>query len=238
VRATLPIPRSCPSNPGRGGSAEPPRSGPQEVCSSAPRRIVRTKRQSDPGDNPKPAARRLSSSYCTSAVERLARRRGRAIAKSTQTRRHHPANTYCTSSTRRIRDNVRTSELFRSCSHIRMTVQPLRRRMRVTRRSRFRLAATLRVQNGLSFGSGLQPRVQPCQKHPSIKMARRHPGNTKSGLPKRGYPRRQPVKPASRIICRNLSSVVALPRLRTRDMLNERPRRSCTSTTRARSPAS
>ena len=110
----------------------------------------------------------------------------------------------------------------KSCSHNRKTRHRAFRKSLVTSRSRWRLRS--------SFGSqyarllpGLRPCFgQPCQKHPSTKMARRSRRKTKSGLPGRPWFRRQPLIPLERRIKANRSSVSLFPRERIADMTADR----------------
>jgi len=80
-----------------------------------------------------------------------------------------------------------------SCSQMRRTRQPHRRRVRFTSRSRARLRSSFRRQNA-RLPLGIRPCFgQPCQKQPSTKTAKRAARKTKSGLPNRGC-RRQPAR--------------------------------------------
>lgn len=109
-----------------------------------------------------------------------------------------------------------------SCSQIRSTRQPSRRSVRVTRRSRALFAASFRRQNAALFRGFVACRGQPCQKQPSTKTATRWFGKTKSGLPKTGRERRQPVIWCRRNRAINASSVSLFPRPRMRAMTAER----------------
>lgn len=73
------------------------------------------------------------------------------------------------------------------------------------------------MEAGEEAGSG-----QPCQKRPSTKKASLSFGKTKSGLPKIGQLRRQPVMEWARMIVINRSSVSRLPRERMSDITAER----------------
>ena len=88
--------------------------------------------------------------------------------------------------------------LFESShSHTRTTCQPSARSVRITSQSRFLFRANFAAHHsvrvfgkGACFGFG-----HPCQKQPSTKTARFCCGNAKSGLPKMGRCRRQPLIP-------------------------------------------
>jgi hypothetical protein len=122
-----------------------------------------------------------------------------------------------------IRFTVREDCVFvRAHSQIRKTVHPDTRSWREIVRSRRTLRASLVVQNFTRVFGILACRGHPCQKHPSIKMARRLDRKIKSGLPGSGTPRRQPVMPAARMSAMNFNSVDALPVPRTRDIRIER----------------
>ena len=114
-----------------------------------------------------------------------------------------------------------------SCSQIRRTFQPRLRRVRVTRRSRDRLAAIFFRQKAALFRGWMKCRGHPCQKQPSTNTASLRARKTKSGrtlnfplstLNWRLAPRRQPPTPCARKIAINRSSVSLLPALRMRDI--------------------
>lgn len=101
-----------------------------------------------------------------------------------------------------------------------MTVHPSFRRVRVTNRSRSLFRPSLAAHHsarvcgiGECLGFG-----QPCQKHPSTKTITRSRRNTKSGLPNRTTPRRQPVIRWARSSLIRRSSVSLFPRDRISDM--------------------
>ena len=73
--------------------------------------------------------------------------------------------------------------LRNSCSQNRSTRKPLASSCSIVARSRSRFRSILAAQNDL-FVRGTWPQSrQPCQKHPSTKIAKRASGNRKSGLP-------------------------------------------------------
>jgi hypothetical protein len=111
-----------------------------------------------------------------------------------------------------------------SCSHILTIRQPFNLRSASTFLSRRLLPAILLAQNSL-FAFGIVPCFgQPCQKHPSTKIASLTDGNAKSGEPGSGRCRRQPVMPTLRKAEARASSVLRFRRDRTRDMISERLR--------------
>ncbi len=94
---------------------------------------------------------------------------------------------------------------------MRTTVQPALRSERVTFRSRSVFRASFAFQNA-RFPAGIVPCLaQPCQKQPSTNTATRSRRKTKSGLPKTGAFRRQPVMPCARISAMSRSSVARFP---------------------------
>ena len=98
-----------------------------------------------------------------------------------------------------------------SCCQMRKTVQPSRRSVRFTIRSRALLRANFFRQNARLVAGLVACSGQPCQKQPSTKTASLNFGKTKSGLPKIFGCRRQPV-----ILCRrnnftSASSVFLFP---------------------------
>lgn len=122
-----------------------------------------------------------------------------------------------------------------SCSQMRSTRQPERRRPRFTRASRAALAASLAVQKAALPAGRVPCSGQPCQKQPSTKTASRGRANTKSGRTVNaavaGRPpartrsrtwRRQPVMPSPRKTRASAPSVRALPRDRIRDITADR----------------
>lgn len=111
-----------------------------------------------------------------------------------------------------------------SCSQIRTTFQPRARNSEETRRSRFRLRASLDRQYPLFSAGRAQWIRQPCQKQPSTKTAIRREGKQKSGVPVMGRCRLQPTVRAARMSRMSASSVLRFPRARTRDMISERSR--------------
>ena len=124
---------------------------------------------------------------------------------------------------RRNRDNKRGWFLrVSSCSQIRRTRQPARRRVPITRRSRAWLRAILVCQNSALVLGCVAWIGHPCQKHPSTKTMSRSFRKTKSGLPKTAAFRRQPVMPCARNTAINRSSVEPLPEPRTLAMSEER----------------
>ena len=128
---------------------------------------------------------------------------------------------------RMIRLSVRSSPIRHS--QTRRTLQPSFRSLRLTRRSRRRFDTILALQKPVLLFDGRSQLGQPCQKHPSTKTTTLAFENTKSGLPQRAIPRRQPVR------CHFLNSlirqvsVVRFPRDRIRDILYERWAFVCTS---------
>jgi hypothetical protein len=119
-----------------------------------------------------------------------------------------------------------------SCSQIRRTFQPSWRRVRVTRRSRVRLAAIFFRQKAALVRGLMKCRGHPCQKQPSTNTASFRARKTKSGFtvnlalcrppsvfrPLIVAPRRHPTIPCARKIAINRSSVSLLPALRMRDI--------------------
>lgn len=106
--------------------------------------------------------------------------------------------------------------LVSSCSQIRRTFQPLRRKVKLTSLSLVLLAVSLRDQNSRLFVGIFECFGQPCQKQPSTNTATFNFGNTKSGLPNSLKLRLQPVKPSdlNRAINFNSVSLFPLPRIR------------------------
>lgn len=118
--------------------------------------------------------------------------------------------------------NKTRSGRFRSCSQIRNTRHPDFRSVRVTSLSRAAFAVSFLVQNGRLLCGILKCLGHACQKHPSTKTATLCFGNTKSGFPKTGRWRRQPVMPCCRINFTKTSSVALLPPPLTRDITSDR----------------
>lgn len=83
---------------------------------------------------------------------------------------------------RRILETASSFERRSSCSQMRTTVHPRRRRRPKLRRSRARLASILTCQNGVSLFRQTGKR-QPCQKSPSTNTATRLRVGTMSGRP-------------------------------------------------------
>ena len=82
-----------------------------------------------------------------------------------------------------LRATRRNAGPRRSCSQIRITLQPRKRSSLVCARSRWMLRPILASQYG-RFTTGMEPqRGQPCQKQPSTNTANRARGNAKSGFP-------------------------------------------------------
>ena len=99
--------------------------------------------------------------------------------------------------------------------------QPDRRSFLLTSRSRVLFRSSFLFQN-VRLLAGILPCIgQACQKHPSIKTANRIVGNTKSGFPNVLERRRHPLISNSRKSRIRASSVAALPRLLTRDMISD-----------------
>ena len=134
-----------------------------------------------------------------------------------------------------------------ACSQMRSTRQPRERRTRVTSRSRALFAANFFRQNAPLFFGFVACCGQPCQKHPSTKIASLSLGKTKSGRTRKSSPsprwgegrgevllrvprsalricscRRQPVIPCARKIRIRASSVARFPCPRIRDITCER----------------
>ena len=121
-----------------------------------------------------------------------------------------------------LRSNRASSLRRSSCSQILTTFQPRARSARLTRRSRALLPAVLSRQNLALVLGRVACRGQPCQKQPSTNTAVLSFGKTKSGLPGRLEPRRQPVMPFARKTWISRSSVSLLPEPRMRDITSER----------------
>ncbi len=110
---------------------------------------------------------------------------------------------------------------FSECAQIRTTCHPALRSFRLTMRSRIELRLIFSCQY-CRFVCGIrQCDLQPCQKHPSTKRATRAWRKTKSGLPTRAAPRRQPVMPFARKIEINFNSVALLPCDRIADITSD-----------------
>ena len=109
-----------------------------------------------------------------------------------------------------------------SCSHIRRTCQPADFNVLVTSRSRVWFVASLFRQKAALLLGLVACSGQQCQKQPSTKIARRSLRKTKSGLPKTGRLRRQPVMRCARNSFASAISVSLLPRPRMRDITSER----------------
>ncbi len=105
---------------------------------------------------------------------------------------------------------------------MRITRQPDFRSARVTSPSRSAFRASLTAHQAARFAGLVAWRGQPCQKQPSTKTAILAAGKTKSGLPKAGAFRRQPVMPYSRMSAMRRSSVSRFPLERMRDMTSLR----------------
>jgi len=145
---------------------------------------------------------------------------------------------------RRIRCTQDCGFFCRAHSQIRITRQPVWRRVRVTSLSRILLARSLRRQKARLFFGRVACLGHPCQKHPSTKTAVCDLRKTKSGrtanlrpppfrhtlfilrsafcnLPLISRCRRQPVMPCRRNNFASASSVSLLPRLRIRDIRSD-----------------
>jgi hypothetical protein len=116
----------------------------------------------------------------------------------------------------------RRGDLLRAHSQTRMTTQPLRRSLLVTRRSRARVQRSLSDQTFVFVAGSRFRQSCPCQKQPSTNRAIRSFVQTKSGLPTIGAWRRQPVIRCFRNREASLSSVVRLFLLRMRDISCDR----------------
>jgi hypothetical protein len=135
-------------------------------------------------------------------------------------------NFSCTPHARRKPLSARTMRAsdsgFRTAhSLILRTVQPSRRRDRVTLRSRRLFVSILFRQNSVLV-CGKYLHEQPCQKQPSTNTATFRPGHAKSGLPATGQCFRYPRMPAAHRSLAIGNSVVVLPRDRTAAMILER----------------
>src|SRR5260221_8569909 len=118
-----------------------------------------------------------------------------------------------------MRAIVRTPRWGESAhSHTRSTRQPALRNVRVTVRSRCAFRPSFAAHHAARVAGFVAWRGQPCQKQPSTNTASFAARKRKSGLPKTGALRRQPVMPCSRISAMRRSSVARLPRERMRDM--------------------
>ncbi len=111
---------------------------------------------------------------------------------------------------------------LKACSQMRTTRHPCLRSVRLTSRSRALLAAIFFDQKTRLLTGRFECLGQPCQKQPSTKTATFCFGKTKSGLPKNGRWRRQPVMLCWRKILMRASSVSLLPCPRMWDMTSER----------------
>jgi hypothetical protein len=109
-----------------------------------------------------------------------------------------------------------------SCCQMRRTFQPACFKNLFTILSRSLFLFSFRFQNSTFVTGRVACLGQPCQKHPSTNTARRADGKTKSGLPKRGWPLRQPEILYLRRILISASSVDLLARPWMRDMSCER----------------
>src|SRR5205085_8020028 len=107
-------------------------------------------------------------------------------------------------------------------SQSRSTRHPFSINVRVTSASRERFAPSFFCQKTWFCTGMLECFGQQCQKHPSTKTTRRSFRNVKSGLPKSGRCRRQPLMPFSRNSRAIAHSVFLLPRPRIRDITSER----------------
>ena len=112
--------------------------------------------------------------------------------------------------------------LVRSCSQILRTRQPFFLRVLVTNLSRFLLAVSLRLQKARLPDGVFECFGHPCQKQPSTKTTSLFLRNVKSGFPKMGRCRRQPVILFCRSSRASAISVALLPRPRMRDITSER----------------
>jgi hypothetical protein len=112
---------------------------------------------------------------------------------------------------------------FKSRCQNRTTLQPFSFRTSLTRRSRALFLSIFFSQNS-AFVFGIFSSGWPCQNSPSTKTATRLFGNTKSGFPNSGYPRRHPVMLFERNIRIIANSVRVLPLLRIFDIISERLR--------------
>jgi hypothetical protein len=118
-----------------------------------------------------------------------------------------------------------------SCSQILITRHPRPLSARLTSSSRILLRANFSFQY-LTFEDGLNLHCrQLCQKHPSTKTTTLDCENTKSGLPQRATPRRQPVTCHFLNSPARQASVVRFPRDLICDILYERWALVCTSAT-------
>lgn len=109
-----------------------------------------------------------------------------------------------------------------SCSQMRTTFQPSLRKNLFTLRSRALLPSSFFFQNERLFTGRFECFGQACQKQPSTKTAHLIAGNTKSGFPKTGRLRRQPVTRCLRNRLIKASSVSLFPLPRMRDMTCDR----------------
>jgi hypothetical protein len=112
--------------------------------------------------------------------------------------------------------------LERSCSQMRKMRQPCFRSVLVTKRSLRRLAIIFFCQYDRLLPGIRECFGHPCQKQPSTKIIRLCLRKTKSGFPKMGRCRRQPVILFLRRSRARAISVSLLPRPRMRDMTSER----------------
>lgn len=111
-------------------------------------------------------------------------------------------------------------EVESSCSQMRITLSPIRLSFRRTRTSRSRLVSIFSFQN-FEFVRGVFRLQcgQPCQKQPSMKIARLFAGKKKSGRPGRSRALRfQPRIPALASFAATCASVERFPFCLTRDI--------------------
>jgi hypothetical protein len=106
-----------------------------------------------------------------------------------------------------------------SCCHTRTTRHPFVWSVLFTSLSRLRFRSSFASQNSLLLDGRLPWMGHLCQKQPSTNTASLAAKKTKSGCPKHCDLRRHPEILCSRKIEMTLSSVAALPRLFTRDMI-------------------
>jgi len=115
-------------------------------------------------------------------------------------------------SSRAMRLTVDDKSPLSSCSHMRMTVQPRDLSSSLTLISRVLFWRNLAFQNCLLVFGNVACSGQPCQKHPSTKIATRFPGNTRSGCPGNLYDNRYLNPAAQRAFRRRNSGLVSLRR--------------------------
>ncbi len=116
----------------------------------------------------------------------------------------------------------RLAVFLSSCSQMRTTLHPSLRKNLFTLRSRALLPSSFFFQNARLFTGRFECFGQACQKQPSTKTAHLIAGKTKSGFPKTGRLRRQPVTRCFRNRLIKASSVSLFPLPRMRDMTCDR----------------